>query len=132
MRILIAEDDMTSRFFMKKFLSIYGDCEIAVDGAETITLYKQALEEDNPYDLICLDIMMPKLDGLKVLKEIRAIETERSFEEKDRVKVIMTSAINDKKTVMESYEYGCHAYAWKPIDLEKFKEIMVSLDLIDS
>ncbi len=131
MRILIAEDDMTSRFFMKKFLSIYGDCDIAVDGAETVTLYKQALEDESPFDLICLDIMMPKLDGLKVLKEIRAIETKRDLPDEDRVKVIMTSAINDKKTVMESYEYGCHAYAWKPIDLEKFREIMVSLDLIE-
>lgn len=131
MRILIAEDDMTSRIFMKKFLSDYGECEIAVDGVEAVELFTAALEEENPYDLVCLDIMMPRLDGLKVLKTIRGIEKSRSIDEERQARIIMTTAINDKKTVMESYEHGCQAYAWKPINVKKFKEVLKKLELID-
>jgi two-component system chemotaxis response regulator CheY len=43
----------------------------------------------------------------------------------------MITALNDKKTVEKSYELGCDGYAWKPIDLDKFQEVLVKLNLID-
>lgn len=131
MRMLVAEDDMASRKFMQKFLSKYGDCDIAVNGLETIESFFAAFKEGKPYDLICLDIMMPKLDGMKALKAIRDMERQWGVEDKKRVKVIMTTALNDKKTVMESYDSGCEAFAWKPIDMEKFTEVMRKLGLIE-
>lgn len=131
MRILIAEDDTVSRKFLQKFLNQYGECDIAADGLETIDSFLYALNENRPYHLICLDIMMPKLDGIKTLKMIRDIETEKKLAETDRVKIIMTTALNDKKTVMDSYNAGCEAYTWKPIDLEKFVEVMKNLGLIE-
>lgn len=130
MRILIAEDDLAGRKVMQKFLSNYGECDIAVDGLEALDCFLMAQNESNPYQLICLDIMMPKLDGLKVLRAIRDIEKQKGINEDLRVKIIMTTALNDKKTVMEAYGSGCEAYAWKPIDLVKFKEVMQSLSLI--
>ena len=63
LKILIAEDDLISRKFLSKFLSQYGECDIVVDGLEAIDAYMLAMREKKPYDLICLDIMMPKLDG---------------------------------------------------------------------
>ena len=66
MRILIAEDDFASRLFMKKFLSKYGDCDVAVDGIEAIDAYLNSIQEGQVYDLICLDIMMPKVYGLHI------------------------------------------------------------------
>lgn len=86
MRILIAEDDFACRKFLYKFLSLYGDCDITIDGIEAIDAYMIALDEEKPYDLICLDIMMPKMDGKKVLKAIRDIERQREIEESRRVK----------------------------------------------
>ncbi|WHH60085.1 response regulator [Petroclostridium sp. X23] len=130
MRILIVEDDLASRTFMEKFLSKYGECDIAVDGLEAIELFLQALDEETYYDLICLDIMMPKLDGMKTLKAIRNIEKDKGIYESEKVKVIMTTALNDKKTVTQSYSSGCEAYAWKPIETEKFIEVMEKLGLI--
>jgi two-component system, chemotaxis family, chemotaxis protein CheY len=131
MRILIAEDDMASRKFLQKFLGQYGECDIAVDGLETIDSFLYALNEKRSYDLICLDIMMPKLDGIKALKMIREIEVGKNIGDAEKVKVIMTTALNDKKTVMASYDAGCEAYAWKPIDVKKFIDVMKNLDLIE-
>lgn len=131
MRILIAEDDFTSRKFMQKFLSKYGECDVAVDGLETIDAYLSALKENKPYQLLCLDIMMPRLDGLKALKMIRDIENQKGIENESKVKVIMTTALNDKDTVMNAYDTGCEAYAWKPIEMDKFIQVMQHLCLIE-
>lgn len=130
MRILIAEDDYASKVFMQRFLRSYGECDLASDGFEAVDAYLTALKEEKPYDLICLDIMMPKLDGLKVLKAIRDIEIERKLQENEKAKIIMTTALNDKESVMKAYEIGCEAYAWKPIETDKFVEVMKKLELI--
>lgn len=132
MRILIAEDDFIGRKLLQKFLSQYGECDIAVNGLEAIDAYLSSDKNQTPYDLICLDIMMPKMDGLKVLKAIRDIEKKKGIPDGDRVKIIMTTALNDRKTVSESYDSGCEAYAWKPIDLEKLKDVLKKLELIPS
>jgi two-component system chemotaxis response regulator CheY len=73
MKILIAEDDMMSRKFLYKFLSKYGECDITVDGMEAIDAFLLALKDKKPYDLVCLDIMMPKVDGLKALKRLKLL-----------------------------------------------------------
>ena len=131
MRILIAEDDFACRKFLYKFLSTYGDCDITIDGIEAIDAYMMALEEERPYDLVCLDIMMPKMDGKQVLKAIRDIERQREIEESCRVKIIMTTALNDTSNVFDSFETGCEAYAAKPIDTDKFVQAMEKLGLIN-
>lgn len=131
MRILIAEDDLVGRMLLQKYLSQYGECDVASDGLETIDSFLNAHKEKKPYNLICLDIMMPKLDGIKALKTIRDIEKQKGIEEESKVKVIMTTALNDKKTVSESFESGCEAYAWKPIELDRFKEVLIKLGITD-
>ncbi len=130
MRILIAEDDFASRKFLYKFLSSYGECDITIDGVEAVEAFLMALDEGRPYDLVCLDIMMPKLDGVKVLKAIRDIEKQKDVTEQDNVKVIMTTALVDTQNVFGSFETGCEAYAAKPIDTEKLVEVMKKLKLI--
>ena len=74
MKILIAEDDLTSRQFISKYMSAYGECDVTVDGIEAIEAFIIGLDSKNPYDLICLDVMMPKVDGIKALKTIRELE----------------------------------------------------------
>ena len=129
MKILIAEDDFTSRLFMKKFLSKYGECDVVVDGIEAIDSYLNSVNEGHTYDLICLDIMMPKLDGMKALKSIRDIEKQNGIQGHKKVKIIMTTALNDKETVLKAYDSGCEAYAWKPIEIDKFVLVMKNLGL---
>ena len=130
MRILIAEDDLVSRIFMKKFLMKYGECDMAVDGLEAIDAFLAAFKEERCYDLVCLDVMMPKLDGIKVLKALRDIERQKGVDPTKGAKIIMTTALNDKDTIMNAYDNGCEAYAWKPIETDKFILVMKKLGLI--
>ena len=127
MRILIAEDDLGSRKFMQQFLKTYGNCDVTVDGIETVDAFLLAWDEEDPYELICLDIMMPKLDGLKALKIIRELEKEKNVAEDKRVKIIMTTALNEQQTVYDAFDLGCEAFAAKPINQEKLKEVLEKL-----
>ena len=101
MRVLIAEDDFASRKFMLRFFEKYGECDVTVDGKEAVEAFKMALEIDEPYDLICLDIMMPEMDGHQALKMIRRIEEENNISEDDRVKIVMTTALSLLKMVVQ-------------------------------
>ena len=130
MRILIAEDDFASRKVILKFLSVYGDCDVTVDGMEAIDAFMMALEEDEPYDLICLDIMMPIMDGYQALKNIRDSEREHNVPEDKKAKVIMTTALNEEKNVKKAFELGCTVYCGKPIDMEKLKSTLEAIGLI--
>ncbi len=132
MRILIAEDDFASRKFMMRFLSKYGECDITVDGNEAIEAFKMALDMGEGYDLVCMDIMMPEVDGYQALKQIREIEMEYQIPEEKASKIIMTTALSEGKSVTKAFELGCTAYAGKPIDREKFENELRKLELIGS
>jgi two-component system chemotaxis response regulator CheY len=120
MRVLIAEDDFVARRILKEILSPYGDCDVVVDGEEAVRAFQLAQDEHNPYHLVCLDIMMPNLDGQDALKRIRALETERGIDKKTETKVIMITALSDPKTVFNAfYRGGATAYIVKPIDKTK-------------
>ena len=78
MKILIAEDDRISRNFLQKFMQTYGEVDVAVDGMEAVDLYMDSIKNNSPYDLLCLDIMMPKVDGLKVYADIAQPDSLRT------------------------------------------------------
>lgn len=132
MKILIAEDDLASRKFLYKFLSAYGDCDLTIDGEEALDAVRMAWDERQPYDLICLDIMMPNMDGYQALRTIRELEAEHGINGDGRVKIIMTTALNQTTNVFEAFDAGCEAYAAKPIDTAKFTEVMHKLGLLNS
>ena len=130
MKILMAEDDFATRKFMVSMLSKYGECDVAVDGIEAVDAYMMALEENEPYDLICLDIMMPVMDGYQVLAEIRGAERERGIHEDQAVKVIMTTALDEERNGKMAFDLGCTVYSGKPIDQEKFERVLKELELL--
>ena len=96
MRILIVEDDFVSRKLLHKLLSSYGEADIAVDGEEAVHAFEAALGAGQSYDLVVLDIMMPRLDGRAALKCIREIEERQSIKGLNRVKKIILGDINDE------------------------------------
>ena len=130
LKILIADDDFSSRKIMKAFLEDHGKVDMTVDGEETLFAYKTALKEGKPYDLICLDIMMPKVDGHKVLKEIRKTEEEKGIFGKKAVKVVMTTALDDPQNVMESFKSDATGYITKPFDEEDFIKTLTDLKIL--
>lgn len=130
MRILIAEDDFASRKVLLKFLSEYGECDVTVDGMEAVDAYMMALDDDEPYDVVFLDVMMPVMDGYQALKNIREFEKEKGISQEDGVKVIMTTALNEEKNVKKAFELGCTVYCAKPIDMDRLKSTLQTLGLI--
>lgn len=130
MRILLAEDDFATRKFMISFLSKYGECDVTVDGMEAVDAFMMALEDNEPYDLVCLDIMMPVMDGYQALMGIRNLEKERNIPQEEGVKVIMTTALNDEQNVKMAFDLGCTIYSGKPIDKARFEQAMKKLGLI--
>ena len=130
MRILIAEDDRISRTFMKDFMKEYGQCDVAVDGMEALDLFMDAVKKEDPYRLICLDIMMPKVDGLKVLRVIRAMEKQHDVPQEKRARILMTTALADLDYVDQAFKLGADGYAAKPIDTDKITEVIRNMGLI--
>ena len=131
MRILLAEDDFATRKFMMGFLSKYGECDVTVDGMEAVDAFMMALEEGEPYDLVCLDIMMPVMDGYQALIGIRNLEKERNIPADKIAKVIMATALNDERNVKMAFDLGCTIYSGKPINQERFEQALKKLGLIE-
>ena len=130
MKILLAEDDFATRKAMVSFLSKYGECDVTVDGMEAVDAVLMALDEDAPYDLICLDIMMPVMDGYQALIAIRKMEKQHNIPEEKAAKVIMTTAMNEEQNVKMAFELGCTIYSGKPIDQARFEQALKKLNLI--
>ncbi len=131
MRILIAEDDMSSRRFLLKFFSTHGECDVVVDGLEALDAYLISIKDGNPYGLICLDIMMPKVNGVKVLKAIRDLETQKGILPEKRSKIIIITVLAESQLVKNAFEIGCEAYVTKPIDIQKLSEVTREIGLPD-
>ena len=116
MKSLIVEDDFTSRLVLQEILNPYGECHIAVDGIEAIEAFMFAWAEKSHYDLICLDIMMPEMDGQEVLKRVRSMEDTSGVQPGKEVKIIMTTCLKDTRNVFTAFNEQCDAYVVKPIN----------------
>jgi two-component system chemotaxis response regulator CheY len=131
MRILIVDDDYTSRIILENILKCYGSCDFATNGLEAIAAFRRALDEIRPYNLICMDIMMPELSGQDALNQIRHFENQIGVPTSDEVKVFMTTALKETKQVIDAlYKGGASAYFVKPIHRDNFIKELKSLGLI--
>lgn len=131
MKCLIVEDDPASSFIMEKMISIHGTFAAVVNGKQAIDEFRLAHKTNNPYDLILMDIMMPETNGLQSVLEIREMENHMNIPHSDRVKIIMTTALDDPRTVMKSlYESDANSYLVKPIRLQKLEDELRTLKLI--
>jgi two-component system chemotaxis response regulator CheY len=132
MKSLIVEDDTTTRFLMQKFLEPYGESHAAGNGMEALLAVSNSLISGEPYQLICLDIMMPDMDGLTALKKIRALEATQGIMVGDGVKIIMTTALSDMEHKMTAAHEFCDAYLVKPIDRSKLIDLIHSFKLAET
>ncbi len=133
MKVLVVEDDFTCRKVLQKLLSEFGECDIAVDGQEAIEAFRSSLGGNKRYDLICMYIMMLNMNGHEALKNIRMLEEDLNIKETGKVKVIMTSALDDPKNVMHAYyKGGATAYIIKPISKKQLHEELQKLHLIEA
>ncbi|MBF0135053.1 MAG: response regulator [Magnetococcus sp. DMHC-1] len=120
MRILIADDELSNRIIMKKILAPYGECTLVENGKEAVEIFKQALEDKVSFDLVCLDIMMPIVDGLLALQKIRTIEAWNGISEENEVTIFIVTSVDTAETVLRAFmKGGCTDYINKPVSRER-------------
>ena len=130
MRFLIVDDDFDSRRLMQRILYTFGYCDVAVDGEEAVEAVRRALKDKEPYDLICMDIIMPNVDGQQALQEIREVEKEMGVKPEDAIKVIMISGLDDSKELHDAFFLGeAASYIVKPVRKQTLLEEMKNLGL---
>jgi two-component system chemotaxis response regulator CheY len=129
MKSLVAEDDATNRMLLQTFLSRYGECHIALDGKEAVEAIRNAREDHQKYDLVCMDLRMPVMNGQEAIREIRRQEDAQGIFSRI-VRIIVTTALGDSKTVNEVLHDRCDGYLLKPIDTELLLERLKTLGLV--
>ena len=129
LRVLLVDDDFASRLLLQTFLSRYGECHIAVNGREAVDAFRSALGRGQRYDLICMDIMMPEMDGREAVRQVRAMEEAQGVLS-NGAKIFMTTAVEDFKEVVGCFNELCDAYLRKPIDLGELRSQLKSFELI--
>jgi len=129
MKILVAEDEDTSRLVIEKLLKPYGEVMVVENGQKAVDAFVNAIDKGEPFDLLCLDILMPELDGHLVLKKCREIEQEKNIDLGDGIKIIMTTAMEDKGNVMSSFKEGCESYIIKPITKSNLSKTINKLNM---
>ena len=126
MKILIVDDDYTGRLLLQKILCPYGECHMAVDGREAVDAYQLAINQGNPYDLICLDILLPILNGQEALAAIRDIEKKQPR----RAKVLLTSVLGDSVNSLQAFHSEYDGCLTKPIAKEMVIDFLYASGLL--
>jgi two-component system chemotaxis response regulator CheY len=132
MKCLIVEDEGSGRELLKYLLSGYFDItDTAKDGAEGVQLFEQALQEGDPYSLVCLDILMPLMNGQEALKRMRRLESDSGIPLTDAAIIIMTTAVDSLQEIQEAIWQGnCNDYLLKPISHSDLSALLGKYNLI--
>jgi CheY-like chemotaxis protein len=128
-KVLLIDDnvddvDLTLRAFRKN--NFKNEIVIAYDGAEALEYLYTTNKEGNMINipsLILLDIKLPKVDGLEVLKHIRNIEITKY------IPLVMLTSSTEERDLITAYELGANSYIKKPIDFNSFVEVVNCLGL---
>jgi len=128
MKSLVAEDDATNRKLLQTVLSQYGVCNVAADGREAVSAVRFARENHQSYDLVCMDLRMPLMDGQDAIREIRKQEAAAGVLKP--AKIIVTTVHSKMEDITTALLGRCNAYLVKPIDIAKLRKELKTLGLI--
>ena len=132
MRALIVDDDFYSRTMLQDMLRSVADCHIAVNGEEAVDAFQKALDDGRPYELVCMDLVMPEMDGQEALQELRGVEEDRGIPLGERCKVVVISMVEDNRETNEAFFLGgADSFLVKPITQERLSEELRVLGLLE-
>lgn len=117
--ILLVEDNPDDEQLMLRALkknNIANDIVVAHDGLEAIEYLTRQAEAGELPELILLDLKLPKIDGLEVLKRLRS-DVRMRF-----IPVVVLTTSTEQRDIIESYNLGANSYVQKPVDFNEFIE----------
>ena len=125
--ILMIEDDMDDVILTREALKsakIGNTISVVRDGEEALAFLRKQPPHAGAVrpDLILLDLSLPKLDGREVLKEIRKDASLCA------IPVVVLSASDDRDDILKSYELNANSFVTKPVNFERFREVIQSID----
>lgn len=130
MKILIVDDDNGYRRLLQIFLSAYGTCTTVKNGFEAIESVKCSFQEEDRYDLISLDYLMPVMDGMETLEAIRKLEKENEITWAKRTKIIMSTTVAKPMETVKALNLGCDSYLIKDGCMDAILDEMQYLGLL--
>jgi two-component system chemotaxis response regulator CheY len=130
MKILIVDDEVLNCKLLQSMLKDYGECSIAMTGDSAIEMFKDSLEKQEHFDLICLDIMMPEKDGHETLRAMRIMEQKQEVPPNKRSRIIMVTALGEQEDKTKAFYESCDGYLTKPIEQGLLVEILSKMGLI--
>lgn len=131
MKSLVVEDGLVNRHLLVSMLDEFGRVDTAGDGVEALAAVRAARAKAEPYDLICLDILMPRMDGQTALREIRALEANQKVDWSRRTRILMTTSVEAVEEIMRSFHELSDDYLTKPIQRAVLHAKLRELGLID-
>ncbi len=127
-RILLAEDnpkDVELTLMALEEHHLANEVIVVSDGAEALDyLYRRgkfALRDDTNPVVVLLDLKMPKVDGLEVLRTVKADDRMK------KIPVVILTSSREERDLIESYKLGVNAYVVKPVDFRQFVEAVKEL-----
>ena len=128
MKTLIVDDEIFNCKLLQTILKEYGECTIAMNGDSAIALFEEALKKQAPYNLVCLDIMMPEKDGYEVLRAMRNMEQKASIDVPSRI--VMVTALEEQENKAKAFHENCDGYLIKPVERKLLIEILAKMSLV--
>jgi two-component system chemotaxis response regulator CheY len=132
-KFLVVDDDNFMTETMVIMLELLGmkDVSKALNGDQALEQFERALLAGTPYSLVLLDILMPGMDGQEVLKRMRAMERQAGIPREDWSVIIMATALNSPKDMMDALLEGdCTDYIVKPIDEGSLRGMLIKYEFI--
>ena len=131
MKVLIVEDDAVSRKMIEMLIKPLADkYDLAKEGLMALDFFNKSIDEENRYDLVLLDIMLPKMDGQTLLQKFRKKEKAKGIYGKSSCKIVMVSALGDAGNIMEAFKNQCDGYLTKPYNKNNLIAELKKLELI--
>ena len=114
MKVLISDDDADVRRMLEALIGQYGECEQVDDGRRCFHKFCEALKSEEAFDLICMDLNMPSMNGIEAIRKIREIETTLGVLPDRKVIIIVISGYEEDGAVANAKQAGAEAYIPKP------------------
>ncbi len=127
MKSLVIEDSKLVGLIMQETLEKYGPCDIAFNPVDGFNKYVTSVANNNPYDVIFLDIIMPIYNGYQLLEMIRNYENNKDTKHST---IIIVSGLYDDDSKKKAIKLGADAYFIKPFNINEINSFFKEKGLI--